>query len=65
MLLFKEWNLFKSKMIKDKSYWVERFNLLSSFRNPVAHSREVPNHLKIVARGYCEELLGLLETRDT
>ncbi|MCB9609781.1 MAG: ATP-binding protein [Polyangiaceae bacterium] len=62
LLLFKEWELFQPRLGKDKTYWSQRFNLLSSFRNPTAHNREVPHFLVKEAGAYCEEILALIQS---
>jgi hypothetical protein len=63
-IIFAEWNTFKSKLRKDKSYWAQRAQLLAKIRNPLAHNRDevLYEYERQIAEGYCKEILGILKS---
>jgi hypothetical protein len=62
-IIFAEWNLFKSTLGKDKSYWDVRKQLLAKIRNPLAHNRDelLEEYERQIAEGYCNEILTLIK----
>jgi len=56
-----EWSLFGSIMKKDKTYWADRFSLISKIRNPYMHNREfiISKSQINYAKEHCKEILSI------
>ncbi len=63
-IITSEWSIFAKIFGKDKSYWNERFVVLSKVRTPMAHNRDFAllEYERDTAEGYCKEIVHLLES---
>jgi hypothetical protein len=61
-VISREWDLFRTLLLRDKQYWSERFSHLAKIRTPTAHNREtiIPDHEIVLAQAYCKEILASL-----
>ena len=62
VIIFAEWNAFKTTFGKDKNYWSQRSDLLARIRNPLAHNRNEALYYyeRQIAEGYCKEILAVI-----
>ena len=66
-IIFAEWDdTFRKHLGHDKSYWVQRSQLLAKIRNPLAHNRDESlfDYERQIAEGYCKEILTIIEQSD-
>jgi hypothetical protein len=62
-IIFADWNMFKTILGKDKTYWDQRAQLLAKIRNPLAHNRDdvLHDYERQITEGYCKEILEVLQ----